>query len=69
MRDVLSVWYCILVVGGMAVVMVDCDDVIMAPWCVVSSCSARTLAWCRAVVVDAAGGAADQLLSLLKAQQ
>ena len=66
MRDILSARYCILMVEGMVVAMVYCDGLAMVSWRVVSF-RVRVVIL-SAVVVDAVGGAADQLLSLLKAQ-
>ena len=67
MHDVLLAWYCISIMGGMVVAMVDCDGLAMVSWRALVSFRARVVVL-SAVVVDAAGGAADQLLSLLKAQ-
>ena len=68
MRDVLSVWYCILVVGGIVAAMVYCDGLTMVSWRAVVLFRACVV-MLSAVVVDAAGGAVDQLLSLSKTQQ
>ena len=56
-------------VRGMVIAMVDRDALVMVPWrCAIVSFCARVVVL-SAFVVDAAGGAADQLLPLLKAQR
>ena len=56
--DVSSAWYCISMVGGMVVAMVDCDGLTMVSWRAVVSFRARVGPYCRPSLPAGAAAAA-----------